>query len=532
MILLALLCTWWCRKELKHLFLKLWKMLRSGEWVFYLLVAIAIAFYTSRGTFHTDTNIYHAQAIRITEEYGLIKGMANLQLHFGYNSAYLVFCALFTFSWILPTALHTTTGFLELVVCTYAFRQIRVWSGLSGRNGERHQRSWMVIGASAAVLFYLLINITGSMSPATDYAAMFLILYVIEAWVSEAASSHLVQAENMKKNSFISEISDQSLCRYGLLSVMALFMGSMKLSVACFFIVALYPICMFLKRKKYGMIGICFALCVLVFLPFLIRNVLISGWLFYPFEAIDLFDVPWKVPAAYSLVDSAQIKVYGRCLYDISLVDEPMSRWLPVWWNCIQHYEQTMIYAVILSIPLLLMTWYMRFLKNRKTGVREMLPEIWALYLGLWVSFLIWFMVSPFIRYGLAFILAIPMIAIGYFIDTFCITYAKSMLGWYAGGMLVILMLICYGASADNYAMDDLVFIKHNLTQNYYIWQKPFDEKEMSEENLNGNVIYYDSDGILNSYDVCPSTCYQFMLNRTELMGDTIQDGFKAKDVN
>jgi hypothetical protein len=106
------------------------------------------------------------------------------------------------------------------------------------------------------------------------------------------------------------------------------------------------------------------------------------------------------------------------------------------------------------------------------------------------------------------------------------------MLGWYAGGMLVILMLICYGASADNYAMDDLVFIKHNLTQNYYIWQKPFDEKEMSEENLNGNVIYYDSDGILNSYDVCPSTCYQFMLNRTELMGDTIQDGFKAKDVN
>ena len=103
-------------------------ILFSAEGAFYLLFTLVIAFYTSRGTFHTDTAIYHAQAIRIAEEYGLIKGVANLQLHFGYDSAYLVFCALFTFSWILPVALHTTTGFLELIVSLYAFRQIHIWS--------------------------------------------------------------------------------------------------------------------------------------------------------------------------------------------------------------------------------------------------------------------------------------------------------------------------------------------------------------------------------------------------------------------
>ena len=97
---------------------------------------------------------------------------------------------------------------------------------------------------------------------------------------------------------------------------------------------------------------------------------------------------------------------------------------------------------------------------------------------------------------------------------------------------MILLILICYGSSADNYMMDDLVFIKHNLTQNYYVWQKPFEEKKMSEENRNGNIIYYDPDGTLNSYDKWPSTCYKFMLDRTELMGNKITDGFKPKETN
>lgn len=428
MLIWAVVSAWWCRLELRSLMEKCLKIVCSWEGAFYFAFVFLIAFYTSRGTFHTDTGIYHAQAIRIAEEYGLIRGMANLQLHFGYNSAYLIFCALFTFSWILPTALHTTTGFLELVVSVYALRQIRVWSGFSGSDGCKHTRSWTVMGASAAILFYMLINITGSMSPATDYSAMFLILYVIEAWVTESVSSHLTKSENEGISNSGFSVSDRSLCRYGLLAVMALFMGSMKLSVACFFIVALYPLALFLKRKKSGTVGVYIVLCILVFLPFLIRNVLISGWLFYPFEAIDLFNVAWKVPVTYSLVDSAQIKVYGRCLYDINLVNEPMRKWLPVWWSSIQHYEQTMMYAVVLSVPVLLMTWFMRFLEKKETGIKKTFPEIRVLYLGLWVSFLIWFGIAPFIRYGLAFILMIPLIAIGYFVDTFCMTRTKSIL--------------------------------------------------------------------------------------------------------
>ena len=375
----------------------------------------------------------------------------------------------------------------------------------------------------------MMINVTGSVSPATDYAAMFMILYAIEAWVVEMVSSRLQMQACKGQNR--ADVLDEALCHYGLLSVMILFMGSMKLSVAVFFVVALYPIWQYIRQKRYGMIGIYFGLCMLVFLPFLIRNVLISGWLFYPFEQIDLFNVSWKVPLAYSLVDSAQIKVYGKCLYDIKLVNELLQKWLPVWWGAIQHYEQTMIYAVILSVPLLFVTEWMRFRKKTELGSWKVLPELVFLYGALWISFLVWFLEAPFIRYGLAFILMIPLITIGYFMDTCGIlqTQNRKLTGWYTGGFLIFLMVCCYGSVVDTYMMNDMVFIKHNVTQDYYIWPEKFEEKKMDSTQMNGNTIYYDADGVLNSYYNCPSTCYKFMLDRTELMGKEIKDGFRAK---
>lgn len=46
----------------------------------YIGLILFIAFCTSRGTIHTDTSLYHAQAVRWYEEYGVVKGLGNLQL--------------------------------------------------------------------------------------------------------------------------------------------------------------------------------------------------------------------------------------------------------------------------------------------------------------------------------------------------------------------------------------------------------------------------------------------------------------------
>ena len=164
MLIVAIVCAYGCRNEIKELLPKAKKLIFSWEGFFYICFIILIAFFTSRGKFHTDTNIYHAQNIRFYEEYGIIKGLANLQLHYGYNSLYLAFAAVMSLAWLLPWSLHTTTGFIELILCIYALHHLK-----SFKEHESHLED----AGCIAILFYTLVNIPGSISPATDYPTMF-----------------------------------------------------------------------------------------------------------------------------------------------------------------------------------------------------------------------------------------------------------------------------------------------------------------------------------------------------------------------
>ena len=137
---------------------------------------LLIAFFTSRGEFHTDTNIYHAAAIRLYEEYGVLKGAGNLQLHYAYNSAYLAFASIFSLRWLFGQSIHTTTGFLEVIMCLYAFYGLKEF-----KRHKRHMTDMMKVG----ILFYTLVNMTRSMSPATDYAVMYFVLFIITAWCEQ-----------------------------------------------------------------------------------------------------------------------------------------------------------------------------------------------------------------------------------------------------------------------------------------------------------------------------------------------------------
>lgn len=299
----------------KHIRISLW------EAVFYCGLVVFFAFFASRGEFHTDTNIYHAQNIRIYEEYGLIKGMANLQLHYGYNSAYLAFAAIFSMKWLLPWSLHTTTGFIAAVMGLDACRHLKTFGS------RRHHLS---DAGYVSVLIYDLVILVRSMSPATDFTTMLFALFFMTRWLKAAEQ-------------------DAPDIVYAFLCVFAVFVGTMKLSAIAAAAAFVYPCCLLVKRRQWKDIFMCLLAGVCVLAPFLIRNVLISGWLVYPFDKIDLFDVVWKVPVEYLITDSDQIKVWARCLYDVDKVNLPLREWLPVWWDGQARYEQYLIYACVVG---------------------------------------------------------------------------------------------------------------------------------------------------------------------------------------
>ncbi|MCR5671578.1 MAG: hypothetical protein K6G10_11290 [Butyrivibrio sp.] len=508
MLALTAVGTYLCRKEISKIlsgilksetgkrFAGITSFLKTKAGIICVLVVLGAAFFTSRGTYHTDTGIYHAQAIRVLEEYGVIKGLGNFQLHFAYNSSYLALCALFTLGFILPVSLHVVTGFfMALFTC----RAVMRLSSFMER--DRHVGDM----AFVAVILYALTNMTGLQSPATDYGTMFLTLYILAEFIAFA------EACGVEKTGAIEQIGF-----YGYLSVLSIFTVSMKLSAAALVLLTVLPFIMLVKEKMWKEMGTFILVGFLSFLPFLIRNVIISGWLFYPVESIDLFNVIWKVPADYMLHDAAQIKVWGRCIYDVSRVKDPVSSWIGAWWGEKQHYEQMLIYSQFVGGVVLVVASVRGLLKKSFSPARI------VFYLTVFVNIAMWFFTAPFIRYGLAFLLILPLCAAGELLEK---DNKKSLGVWLALGLIAV----NFFSWVDNYFMSDLVFVKHNLTQPYYIMQVPFEYEEMETYDMNGETVYYSGAGIVNSYYVCPGSCYKNMVERTELIGDTIKEGFKAK---
>lgn len=488
----ALVCGYRNRSTVWQLWQTYRPVLCSWEGFFYCCFVLLIAFFTSRGEFHTDTNIYHAAAIRIYEEYGLVKGIGNLQLHYAYNSSYLAFASIFSMKWLLGSSLHTTTGFLETVMCLYAFHGLRAF-----RQHKEHVADMMRIG----ILLYTLVNVTRSMSPATDYATMFFALFIITAW-----------CEN-----FFEKGSDLTV--YCLLTVAAVFAATLKFSSCLLVLLGLYPAWCLIREKRWKEIGIClFGGCVIL-CPFLVRNYLISGWLLYPFEGIDLFKVPWKIPLEYLVHDADQIKVWGRCLYDVEKVDMPLYEWLPVWWEHQFRYEKMFLGGVLLGTALQLLMVGMRLYRKQKIR-----PQMAVLHLAVWGNVLVWFLVAPFIRYGLAFLIAVVMLAVGDYLGE-----RKQGLCSIVAGSLVFGILVSLSPYWDQYVTEAGVFVKQNLREPYYIEQKDYDRGSMDSCEINGNTIYFSTGEEINSYHVFPGTCYKPMLERSTLIGERIEDGFRAK---
>ncbi len=55
----------------------------KGQWILYAFLTLLFAYGSSRGYMHYDTGLYHAQAIRWIEEYGVVPGLANLHSFLG-----------------------------------------------------------------------------------------------------------------------------------------------------------------------------------------------------------------------------------------------------------------------------------------------------------------------------------------------------------------------------------------------------------------------------------------------------------------
>lgn len=454
------------------------------------LLFLLWAFFTSRGYIVPDSNLYHGQSIRWIEEIGIAKGIGLINGRLAYNSSVFALSALYDVHILGDETIHAVNGFLaflmslELQELPHCFRRKKL----------------LVSDYARVVLFYYLSLIWDEIAaPSSDYAVMLTIFFVVIKWLELLETPE----ETREKDSV-------GIAPYCLLCVASVFALSLKLSAGLLVLLVLKPAVSLLREKRWKEIALYLCMGILVAAPWIARTYIISGWLFYPFTAINLFDPVWKMRNVELIdMDAKLISAWARGTRSMG-VDVPISRWFLPWLKNELHAFERLLILGDLAACVFSLVW----------SVAAVLKKSWEkldgihLLLTLMACYLFWQISAPMLRYGYAYVLLFLAVAAGYAFQTF---FADNRVFQYLVATGIVLFG-CYRLWAG------ITYAYHVAPEPYYLYQVDYDGGDGEEYKI-GNIVFYRLTDGLSGYHLFP--VYVGEPGGVEPLGDTLRDGFK-----
>lgn len=445
----------------------------------FLCLASALL-WTTQDPGQYDTGLYHAQAIRWIEEYGVVPGLGNLHMRLAYNSAFMSLQALFSLEWLVGQSLHTLNGFFCLCALLYAFGTVRV----PGR--ERWQTSDLLKCVMAAYVVRSRYSIASS---GTDIWAMLLIVYICAKWCE------------------LMERGEQETGPWCYVCLVGFYALTVKLSAAAIVILVCYPLYLLIRKKDFRGIFYQGILASIVVIPYLIRNVIISGYLIYPYAGIDLFNVDWKMNPEVLLSDSLDIKMWGRGITNMQEYDNSLFGWIPDWFLSMSTgYRILLIAGAVCTLVVLYRIWQQ--ITRKKYDYAAILAA------GA-VSLVFWLMAAPLIRYGQVYVLIVIALSLGGW-ERAEVLWKRDVLA--AAGTLIMLSALVFFASK----VKDI----GEMESKYWLKQPPYGAWPATQVQVE-NVIIWEPDDDLIGYPAFPSTPQGGQLKHLQLRGEGLKDGFR-----
>lgn len=531
-VLLLLFFSKEAKKECSECFLKI--RLTKSAW-FFVGVFLVMAYGTSHGYAHYDTGLYHAQAIHWIESFGVVKGLGNLHVRLAYNSAAFPLCALYSFSFLKGQSFHTVSGFFCLVL---AFQCLEL------RDIARRRALLVSDVARLVALLYLYSVYDEMISPASDYFVTVLVFYIVIAYLD------------------LSVKKERSYAPYAFLFLLSVYALTIKLSAGMMVWVAVKPAVMLFRergRKAWKVLAALFLLAGLVAVPFLLRNVLLSGWLIYPFAGLDLFAVDWKIPKGELLYDAKEIAAYGRGYHSASMADGPFLLWVRDWFR-----QQTVslrllwvadLCGLLLTVPALC-KWLILLRREKVFGKKKLRPhgifplnarwqtgyaDFLLIEAVLYASFLFWFLTAPLLRYGYAYVYLPAALMVCWLWIWFRLLFTKREKT--AGGreaedrggcglpresglkignrILIFLVAVLLLYKSGRLFLSEAK--KFQLS--YLVCQEDYERFRMQPFYLDGIRFYRPVEGDRAGYSPFPSAP---ALPRAKLRGPSIREGFRS----
>lgn len=442
--------------------------------VFFVVIAVQRAY-------HVDTDGYHAQSIRWIEEFGAVKGIGNLYHRLAYNSAFMCFQALFSWVFLIGQSMHVGNAYLCLAVACYALATISFYKDTRMRGSDFFKILILLYLGTDSVVGILA-------SPNTDTFVLMFILYILAKWCEYNESG-----ENRAE-------------AYGNLCLLGVFALTLKLSVAMVLLLTIRPAAEMLSKKKWKTIFTYVGAGLFILIPYCARNVIISGYLIYPYPAIDLFDVDWKMLPYEVDFDRKEIMAYGRGIYEVGQYDLKITGWFPAWWEAQAVWVKAMLAVNIILLPVCLLK-YIRYRRGKDVGVYDK-------FIGpiVLIQFLYWMFTAPLARYGMVFLFIVPCMLLAFFAEEIRPNPKAAV---FLSGIMLCLFAVNVVRCTERIPMK---------RSSYYVL------RECNEVQWEGISVYLPVEDGNMGYYYLPATQHESMLQYIELRGNDIREGFQVKE--
>lgn len=461
------------------------------------------SFISSLPSSHYDDGLYYSSSIKWLQDYGTVPGLANVNPRIAFNSMWLILQSMFSFPF-QPWLLNDLNGLLYMFVFIYSLQGLNKL--LQGQISRFTVLQAVFFVPALGLHFsashdFLLYNINFFTSPSPDVSASFISWYVFLMFINRkdaAAGRPLSEA---------------------LILIFIGFLLTIKLSTIPIALLAIPILWNWLKEKRFRLAGVVITLNLLTVIPWLIRNVILSGYILFPFSKLDLFNVDWKIAATHVNWHENAVRIWAiNPEYPLDKeLSVPFSVWFPDWFERLTYIQSVVIILIVLFTGIFFLSGIYQVIRKRGF-LKENAALIMAVITCL-TGVLFWFYKGPDLRLGFGFNLFYCMIGLALFIHFFIDSFPKQ-LGLFLAGFTFFVFFTGYFSIWSNAPLK-------KMTAGLYRNPVPTEKNAVA---LSPSINLHLMKNETCHYCELPCTMeYEYNVLHPVLRGKTLKEGFKPK---
>ncbi|WP_139362224.1 LIC_10190 family membrane protein [Hymenobacter sp. CRA2] len=348
----------------------------APEWAGALLLALLVAWlltFAAQVPINYDVGLYQLQTLQWTEHFAAVPGLGNLHGRLAFNSSLYLPLALFKVS--LPAGgVYALSSYAYPLLSLAAVRP--VVASLRGTAPDAR-----LVWVPVLVLLLLVYTFQVWLSSVTSDCTTAALLALLFLYYAQHPPGQATEANRL------------------VLVLLAALAVTFKLSALPVLLLPAYAVWAGRGLQGWQRTWLLpLGLGLTLGLPWLARNVVLSGYLVYPLPALDLFAVDWKLPAPYARMEHNMIVNLARnsAQSPYAPPHQTLWEWWPNWWQPMRGFPGAVFIAGLAS-PLVALWRWRRPRTTSEAG--------WAGgWLVAWLGSVFWFVAAPDFRFGAGFL--------------------------------------------------------------------------------------------------------------------------------